>query len=95
METILSAFQNFLNTLDWTFISGLMVVAYFFNKLAILPQIANVYKTVIVGIVLAIAIYFIRGYGRAQLEGIIWSYFVATSFYELAIGKILERFNLK
>ncbi len=113
MQTVLNALDNFLKTLDWPFICGLILLAYFFTKdsladglpfraKALLQRIAKVYRVLAVGVVFAIAEYYLRGYHldtpefkRIHLNELMISYFFATSFYELIVDKLLMALNVK
>jgi hypothetical protein len=96
---ILQQISNYLNSLDWAYILTFIVIAFglnhyrakdFFYEIFKI-KIATRYRVFIIGLVYAIALYFIRGYQLKMVERLLQSFAFALVFHKLILDKLLIR----
>lgn len=97
MESLITFFDIYLDKLLFGIIilSGIYITKY----TEAFPKIKSRYKVLFMSIIAAVVMYLIEGGGRLSLPRYIFTYFAATSFYEIIVkwitDKIKKRFGTK
>ncbi len=99
MGTVLEHISNYLNSLDWAYILTFILIAYAINHQKVKAFITRKfgitirtrYRVLIVGIIYAILLFFIRGYELSQVETLLQSFIFAVVFHKLLIETIIEK----
>lgn len=87
---------GYVATLDWAYILTFIVIAYGFNHIRVREGIRKTtrvkshtkYRVAIIGLVYAVALYFIRGYTLEKVECLFQSYVFAFVFHKFIIEGI-------
>jgi hypothetical protein len=96
METasqIISLLENYFVSLDWSYIMTFIIIGYGINHYKVKESLGNAggkntrtrYKIVLVGIVYAVILFFLRGYKLPQAEVLLQSFIFAIVFHKLVI----------
>jgi TRAP-type C4-dicarboxylate transport system permease small subunit len=103
MRKLEIALENYLDALDWPYIFTFMLIAYFltddkaanllpsrFRKLVL--KVSKTIRVIIIGILYATALYFIRDYhGWTKIEGLIQSLVFAMVFYGAVMQSLIDK----
>ena len=89
---------GYVTALDWAYILTFIVIAYGFNHVKVKEGIKKVtrvksrtkYRVAIIGLLYAVALYFIRGYTLEKVECLFQSYVFAFVFHKLIIEGIMR-----
>lgn len=89
---------GYVTALDWAYILTFIVIAYGFNHVKVKEGIKKVtrvrsrtrYRVAIIGLLYAVALYFIRGYTLDKVECLFQSYVFAFVFHKLIIEGIMR-----
>lgn len=99
MTDILKHLIHYLTSLDWAYIFTFIIIAFGLNQKAVTDWLAEVtrikiktrYRVLIVGILYAILIYFIRETKLHRIEILIQSFVFALVFHKLILETLLNR----
>lgn len=100
MEVVFSQFTNFLNQLDWMYIFSFMLITYMLNYYKVLEYLGQQlgvtlqkrYQVLLIGVVYAAFVFFIRGYALNKVLTLFTSFLFATGFYKFLLQTLVERF---
>jgi len=104
MTQIINQIIHYLNSLDWSYIFTFILLAYAINKTKILNwgfkltriKIPTRYRVLLVGVLYAIVLFYIRDYPLNKVECLLQSFVFAMVFHKLIIDKIIKQiFQLK
>lgn len=96
METvteIIKHIQNYMTALDWQYIITFIIICYGINHYKIKEglqkatgtQTRTRYRVIIIGVVYAVALYFLRGYTLQHIENLFQSFIFALVFHKFII----------
>jgi hypothetical protein len=96
-QEIWNQISNYVSNLDWAYIITFIIISYGINHYWIKDKIKKTtkvksktrYRTVIVGVLYAVALYFIRGYELEKIESLFQSLVFALVFHQLIIDGIM------
>lgn len=92
MENLI-AFAN--DNLDYRLLFIIVLAGYFIVRYtAEITIVKDVYKVLIASLIASVIFYFLDGCGKECLIKYFFTYLFATSFYELILKSILDKFNL-
>lgn len=100
METlteIISHIQNYMTSLDWSYIITFIIICYGINHYKVKEglqkatgtQTRTRYRVIIIGVVYAIGLYFLRGYKLQQIENLFQSFIFALVFHKFIVEALL------
>lgn len=100
METlteIIAHIQSYMTTLDWQYIITFIIICYGINHYKVKEglqkatgtQTRTRYRVIIIGVVYAIGLYFLRGYKLQQIENLFQSFIFALVFHKFIVEAIL------
>lgn len=100
METltvIITHIENYMNGLDWKFIITFIIICYGINHYKIKEGLKKVtgtqtrtrYRVIIIGVIYAVALYFLRGYELQQIENLFQSFIFALVFHKFIVEALL------
>ena len=93
---IINHLGHYVSSLDWAYICTFIIIAYGFNYSGVklfLEQLTGIkiktrYRVLIVGLLYAIALYFIRGYNFHNVESLLQSFIFSIVFHKLILEGI-------
>jgi hypothetical protein len=99
MEAVFQNIIGYLNALDWGYIITFILISYAINYYKVTQWIVNGlgisirtrYRVLIIGIVYAVFIFFIRGYRLMGVERLLQSFVFAVVFHKFILELLLER----
>ena len=99
MDIVLTQFTNFMNALDWFYIFSFILITYVIQYYQIPQfigrglelQLKNRYQVLLIGVVYAILVFFMRDYDVKGIGTLIISFFFATVFHKFLLEVLLER----
>ena len=88
---------GYVSSLDWAYMLTFIIIAYGINHYWVKDKIKKTtkiksktrYRTVIVGVLYAVILYFIRGYDLSKVESLFQSLVFALVFHQLIIDGIM------
>lgn len=100
METlaeIITQIQNYIAALDWQYIITFIIICYGINHYKIKEGLQKAtgthtrtrYRVVIIGVLYATGLYFLRGYTREQIENLFQSFIFALVFHKFIVEALL------
>jgi len=95
---LLENISHWITSLDWSYILTFILIAYAFNQAKFTNAIVNKtgitfparYRTLLVGVVYAILVYFFRGYDLHQAECLFQSLVFAFTFHKLIVDRLVQ-----
>ncbi len=100
METlteIIAHIQSYMTSLDWQYIITFIIICYGINHYKVKEglqkatgtQTRTRYRVIIIGVVYAIGLYFLRGYKLKQIENLFQSFIFALVFHKFIVEALL------
>ncbi|MBL4574824.1 MAG: hypothetical protein JKY51_01830 [Opitutaceae bacterium] len=97
-QEIWNQISNYVSGLDWAYILTFIIIAYGINHYWVKDKIKKTtkvksktrYRTVIVGVLYAVALYFVRGYNLEKIECLFQSLVFALVFHQLIIDGVMN-----
>jgi hypothetical protein len=100
METlteIIAHIQSYMTSLDWQYIITFIIICYGINHYKVKEglqkatgtQTRTRYRVIIIGVVYAIGLYFLRGYKLQQIENLFQSFIFALVFHKFIVEALL------
>lgn len=100
METlteIISHIQNYMTSLDWSYIITFIIICYGINHYKVKEglqkatgtQTRTRYRVIIIGVLYAVGLYFLRGYKVQQIENLFQSFIFALVFHKFIVEALL------
>lgn len=100
METlteIIAHIQSYMTSLDWQYIITFIIICYGINHYKVKEglqkatgtQTRTRYRVIIIGVVYAIGLYFLRGYKLQQIENLLQSFIFALVFHKFIVEALL------
>ncbi|MCC6600858.1 MAG: hypothetical protein IT223_09320 [Crocinitomicaceae bacterium] len=100
METlteIIAHIQSYMTSLDWQYIITFIIICYGINHYKIKEglqkatgtQTRTRYRVIIIGVVYAVGLYFLRGYKLQQIENLFQSFIFALVFHKFIVEALL------
>ncbi len=97
-QEIWNQISTYVSSLDWAYILTFIIIAYGINHYWVKDKIKKTthvksktrYRTVIVGVLYAVILYFIRGYDLSKVEILFQSLVFALVFHQLIIDGIMK-----
>lgn len=100
METltaIIANIQNYMTSLDWSYIITFIIICYGLNHYKVKEglqkatgsQVRTRYRVILVGVLYAVALYFLRGYNLPQAENLFQSFIFALVFHKFIVEALL------
>jgi len=100
METlteIIAHIQSYMTSLDWQYIITFIIICYGINHYKVKEglqkatgtQTRTRYRVIIIGVVYAIGLYFLRGYRLQQIENLFQSFIFALVFHKFIVEALL------
>ncbi|MGQ0827921.1 MAG: hypothetical protein ACT4ON_05965 [Bacteroidota bacterium] len=100
METlseIISHIQNYMKLLDWQYIITFIIICYGINHYKVKEglqkatgtQTRTRYRVIIIGVLYATGLYFLRGYKIQQIENLFQSFIFALVFHKFIVEALL------
>ncbi len=94
---------GYVSSLDWSYILTFIVIAYGINNTKVKAGIKKVtkvqsqtkYRVAIIGLLYAVALYFIRGYSLEKVECLFQSFVFAIVFHKLIIEGLTKYIGKK
>ncbi|HSH67802.1 MAG TPA: hypothetical protein VLB84_18820 [Bacteroidia bacterium] len=100
METltqIISHIQNYMTSLDWSYIITFIIICYGLNHYKVKEGLQKAtgthtrtrYRVIIVGVLYGVGLYFMRGYKLQQIENLFQSFIFALVFHKFMVEALL------
>ena len=100
METltaITANIQNYMTSLDWSYIITFIIICYGLNHYKVKEglqkatgsQVRTRYRVILVGVLYAVVLYFLRGYTLPQAENLFQSFIFALVFHKFIVEALL------
>ncbi len=100
METltlILSNIQNYMTSLDWSYIITFIILCYGINHFKVKEglqkatgtQTRTRYRVILIGLLYGIGLYFLRGYSIQHIENLFQSFVFALVFHKFIVEALL------
>ena len=100
METltaIIANIQNYMTSLDWSYIITFIIICYGLNHYKVKEglqkatgsQVRTRYRVILVGVLYAVVLYFLRGYTLPQAENLFQSFIFALVFHKFIVEALL------
>ncbi len=100
METlteIIAHIQHYMTSLDWQYIITFIIICYGINHYKVKEglqkatgtQTRTRYRVIIIGVVYAVGLYFLRGYKLQQIENLFQSFIFALVFHKFIVEALL------
>ncbi len=100
METvteIISRIQTYMAALDWQYIITFIIICYGINHYKVKEglqkatgtQTRTRYRVILIGIVYAVGLYFLRGYSREHIENLFQSFIFALVFHKFILEALM------
>jgi hypothetical protein len=100
METlteIISHIQNYMTSLDWSYIITFIIICYGINHYKVKEGLQKAtgtetrtrYRVIIIGVLYAVGLYFLRGYNREHIENLFQSFIFALVFHKFIVEALL------
>ncbi len=100
METlteIIAHIQSYMTSLDWQYIITFIIICYGINHYKVKEGLQKAtgthtrtrYRVIIIGVVYAIGLYFLRGYKLQQIENLFQSFIFALVFHKFIVEALL------
>lgn len=100
METltqIISHIQNYMTSLDWSYIITFIIICYGLNHYKVKEGLQKAtgthtrtrYRVIIVGVLYGAGLYFMRGYKIQQIENLFQSFIFALVFHKFMVEALL------
>ena len=97
LTEILSRIQTYITSLDWQYIITFIITCYHFNhykvkegvQIITKTQTRTRYRVIIIGLVYAVCLYFIRGYSLQKVENLFESFVFALVFHKFIIEALI------
>ncbi|WP_010520479.1 hypothetical protein [Aquimarina agarivorans] len=99
MIQILQQIMQYINNLDWSYIITFMLLAHMINYTKVVDWLFKVtrlkiqtrYRVLLIGLVYAMFLLYLRGYSTDKIEPLLQSFVFAMVFHKLIIEKILQQ----
>lgn len=100
MEIVLQQFTNFMNSLDWVYIFSFILITYVLQYYKVPEFIGSglgiklqkKYQVLLIGLVYAVIVFFVRGYEVSKVLCLFISFFFATVFHKFLLEVIFEKY---
>jgi hypothetical protein len=100
METltqIIAHIQSYMTSLDWQYIITFIIICYGINHYKVKEGLQKAtgthtrtrYRVIIIGVVYAIGLYFLRGYKLQQIENLFQSFIFALVFHKFIVEALM------
>ena len=100
METlteIIAHIQSYMTSLDWQYIITFIIICYGINHYKVKEglqkatgtQTRTRYRVIIIGVVYAVGLYFLRGYKLQQIENLFQSFIFALVFHKFIVEALM------
>lgn len=96
MTAILQQISNYIISLDWAYILTLILLVYvisnvkWIQKWTFKTKISYRYQVLVIGVLYATVLFFLRGYTISKVEILFQSYVFAMVFHKLLVDKFIK-----
>ena len=103
MEIFETQILGYLSKLDWFYIITFILIGYGLNSDKVIGKVKDKlwifsqtrYRMALVGVLYAVATYFLRGYGVDQIEKLFASFVFSIVFHKMIIDSVVSWVNMK